>query len=742
MKTVRLMHSTVLASLAGIAMMATSAHAQEAAAGESEGDVIVTATKRNESLMQTALPISAVTGEQLTRMNANSLSDYVTRLPGVVFNDYQPGVSEVVIRGIAATTYHEQGQTTVGYYINEIPVVEPGFPIGIPDVDTFDLERVEVLRGPQGTLFGSSTLGGLVNYVAATADPSKFEAAATTLLGSTKNASGDLNHGFKGMLNVPVIPDVLAVRVVAGQRFDAGYLDNPAINKKGSNDFQSNSYRGSIVFTPSANTTVTYMSYYQKTKLDDQTYLDLGKPYIRDVAHAEWQKTDFWLNSLRLDQELGFAKFTVIGSVNKKTNTTIFSNQGSPYVTGVATGPDSAYSYNVADANIKTIEARLASTGEGPFRWLVGVSYMRATKDTNDVILQNGAEAYINANPGQFTGPASILAPGNRIYGYLTDSFNKDFGIFGEVSVKPIEQIEITLGGRYYDTTARAGLVNQASFLSGSLVDATSSLNQKEDGFTPKATIAFRPNSDLMVYATYSQGFRVGGANPNAGLLPGLPTNYESDKVDNYEIGVKGKLGGDLFTFDLTAFHLDWKNIQARLFGPAPTYYSYVINAGGADVEGIEFSGTIRPIPQFSLNTNITYQDAKLTEFLPYPFDAAGLGGYPVGTRLPGSSKWSIANTATIDLRDVGGEPMFEVAHRYLSSAPTSFDDVSRRGDFHVFDARASIDILEGVRATAFMNNVFDKYGVLSAPFANDAFTPQGSIIRPRSYGLRVDWKM
>ena len=193
--TYRFLTTTALVSAAALSLSATPASAQVATvttpgntsrdnpvASEpvtnSSDDIVVTATKRNESLRNVAMPISAVTGDQLAKANANSLSDYIARLPGVVFNDYQPGISEVVIRGIAATTYHEQGQTTVGYYLNEIPLVEPGFPIGIPDVDTFDLDRVEVLRGPQGTLFGSSTLGGLVNYVVKTADPGKIDAAA------------------------------------------------------------------------------------------------------------------------------------------------------------------------------------------------------------------------------------------------------------------------------------------------------------------------------------------------------------------------------------------------------------------------------------------------------------------------------------------------------------------------------------------------------------------------------------
>lgn len=138
----------------------------------------------------------------LAESNANSLAGYVTRIPGVVFNDYQPGISEIVIRGIAATTYHEQGQTTVGYYLNDVALVEPGFPIGIPDIDTFDLDRVEVLRGPQGTLFGSSTLGGLINYVAKTADPGKFDSAAEALLGGGRNQDGQLNYAVKGMVNL------------------------------------------------------------------------------------------------------------------------------------------------------------------------------------------------------------------------------------------------------------------------------------------------------------------------------------------------------------------------------------------------------------------------------------------------------------------------------------------------------------------------------------------------------------
>ncbi|WNO54106.1 TonB-dependent receptor [Stakelama saccharophila] len=752
MRTFRLRTTTAFLALAAGLLSAAPALAQEdgeqpqrqddqqATGSLGSKDIIVTATKREEALSQVALPISAVSGEDLAAANANSLSDYINRLPGVVFNDYQPGISEVVIRGVSATTYHEQGQTTVGYYLNEIPLEEPGFPIALPDVDTFDLKRVEVLRGPQGTLFGSSTLGGLVNYVVNTADPSKIDAAAEGSVGSTKNASGDLNYAAKAMVNLPILQDRLAVRLMALQRVDAGYLDNPGIDEKGSNDFRTRGLRGSIVFTPVYGTKITYLSAYQDTDLDDQTYLDLDNPYIRDLPRAETQTTDFWLNSLRLDQEMGFATLTVLGSVDEKHNTTVLSYP-TPYVTGNVTGDDAAYSLGNAHANIKTIEARLASADDGPVTWLIGASYMHSTKYSYDRILQNGASDYIDAHPGDFGGyPGSQLAPDDRLYGYVSDLLNEDLGIFGEVSFKPVPAFEITVGGRYYDTKAAGDVVNQAGALGPgdfTPADSSGSLSQTENGFTPKVTLAFRPTDTFMAYMTYSKGYRVGGINPNAGLLPSIEPGYDSDTVDNYEAGVKFSAFEQRLHIDATVFNIDWKDIQARLFGPAPSYFSYVTNAGSANIAGVEFSGTLDITRDLTFSSNATYQDAALTDRLPDNYGP----GYPAGTPLPGSSSWSVSNNLTLDLHDMPREPTFAVAHRYLSKAPVAFGNPNMRGGFNVFDLRASIDLTDRFRLMGYVENVFDEYGILNAPFTSQA-TPAGSIIRPRTYGLRIDWHL
>ncbi|WP_022677541.1 TonB-dependent receptor [Novosphingobium sp. B-7] len=738
------LHLACLAGVSALALAAQPALAADEPAAESAGSIVVTATKRAVALDQTPIAASAVSGKDLAAANAQSLGDYIARLPGVVFNDYQPGISEVVIRGIAATTYHEQGQTTVGYYLNEVPLVEPGFPIAIPDVDTFDLNRVEVLRGPQGTLFGSSTLGGLVNYVVNLADPTKIDAAASGLVGTTKNSHGEANYAAKAMINVPLVTDKLAVRLVALQRFDAGYLDNPGTGVNGSNDFRTRGLRGSVVFTPTAATKISYLSSWQDTYLEDQTYLDLDHPYIRNTARAEPQRTRFWMNSLRLDQDLGGAELTAIGSVIEKHNFTQFSYPYY-YVTGVTTGSGAAYWAGNANANIKTAEVRLASKGNTPLRYLIGASYMEARKHSYDQIFQNGAAAYIDANPALFGGYAgSVLTPGDRLYGYLSDTYNQDVGVFGELTYAPRHDIEITVGGRYFWNRYNATVVNQAGALGGypggyNPTDAKGYVSNKEDGFTPKVTITARPTKDFLAYATYSEGYRVGGINPNAGLLPTIPVKYNSDRVKNYEMGVKFHALDNRLYVEATVFNIDWKGIQARLFGPAPSYYSYVSNAGSANISGVELSATAQLARFASFSTSATVQDARLTAFLPDTF-AVG-GGYASGSVLPGSSRWSVANNLKFDFADVAFKPSFEVAHRYLSSAPVAFGNTATRGNFNIFDLRASVTVGEKLRVMVFANNVFDKFGILNAPFTSQA-VPAGSIVRPRTLGLRADWSL
>ncbi len=725
--------------LGGIACVVATqgiAIAQEARRPLALEDVIVTATRRDASVRDVAASVSAFSQDQLTLMGAQSLSDYITKMPGVHFNDYQPGVSEVIIRGVSATTYHEQGQTTVGYYINEVPLSEAGWPVVIPDVDTFDLRRVELLRGPQGTLFGSATLGGLVNYVVNEADPSGFDAAVETLLGSTKGAE-DVNYAVKGMVNVPLSEDKLALRVVGLQRFDAGYIDNITTGESATNDLTTTGARLSLVWQLTDRTKVSLLSMYQEMELDDQTYVLIDGGRRRDAYIWEPHDTELMVNSLRLDQDLGIGTLTVLGSYSEKEGNPVFDGTPTQYLQGNFT--PTAFDSNV-DSEAAHFEVRLASDDEGPVTWLIGAAYYDSDKGTFDVTHQPGAAAFIDANPGSFGGfPGSLLAPDDNLNRYIVDQANEDLGIYGELSFRFASTWTATIGGRYYDTESDTTVTRppSASFL-GAFDPVGSEYRelQSEDGITPKASIAWRPRDGFMAYALYSEGYRLGGANPNPPGLTGVPTSYDSDTVNNYEIGVRTGFADDSVLLDVTAFHIDWNDMQVRLFTPAPYFYSYVSNAGGADVDGVELSLGWQTGELFDMQAAVTWQDAAVSSFVEDTF-APG-GGHPAGTTLPGSSEWTTALTLGFNF-SLPLDPRLEITHRYLSEAPVAFSSVNERGDFHLVDLRVTATLNDQISLALIASNIFDEYGTLNAPFADFYAIPLGTVTRPATVGLRMN---
>jgi outer membrane receptor protein involved in Fe transport len=725
------LNRSILYAAAGSAGMiaATSAIAQDVKQDDvlEINTIIVTANKREQELRDVAGSVSAYTGEQLKALGAQSLSDYITRLPGVVFNDYQPGVSEVVIRGVAATTYHEQGQTVVGYYINEIPLSEPGWPIVIPDVDTFDLERVEVLRGPQGTLFGSASLGGLVNYIAKEADTSGFDAAIQTSAGSTRD-SDDLNYGVKGMVNVPLAEGKFAVRVVGLERRDAGYADNIRTGQKDSNDLTTRGTRLSAVFTPSETTKLSWLTMYQDTDLQDQTYVVMPT-LTRDTYIPEPHTTEMLINSLRLEQELGFANLTVLAARADKESRITFDYTANVLPAVRARGP--VYSIGDAEAKSSNFEVRLSSLGESRVGWVVGAMYLKSDKDALDSTKQNGIASYLTANGL----PGAVLAPNDSYDRYFSSREDKEMALFGEVTFNFTDSLSLAAGGRLFEAKSdnTVGRLVGVDFPSGYAY----SENKKDDGFTPKVAFSWKPNQDFMLYTSYSEGFRVGGANPNPPQITPTASTYDSDSVKNYEFGVRSTLAGGILQLDATVFHIDWDDIQVRLFGPAPTYYAYVTNAGGAKIDGVEFTGTVRAGRHVEFQTNVSYNDARISAFVPDVY-APG-GGYSKGTTLPGSSEWTVSNSLSFAFDNVAFDPHVLLTHRYLSAAPVSFTNVAEKGDYHLVDLRAGATFGKALGVTLFVNNVFDKYGILNWPFG-DFNLPAASVTRPRTIGLTVDW--
>ena len=717
----------------GISILALGYATGAMAQATDDSEIVVTAAKREQSVRDVSGSVTAVSEATLQKLNAQSLSDYITRVPGVVFNDYQPGVSEVVIRGVASSTYHEANQATTGYYLNEIPLIEPGFPLVIPDVDSFDVSRVEVLRGPQGTLFGSSSLGGAINYVVNEADPSKFDAGFEGGVSSTKRA-GEANYAVKGMVNVPVVTDKLAVRLVALQRVDAGYLDNTLLGKKGSNDLRVRGLRGSIVFTPTETTRISALSMYQEYDLDDQTYVIFGPPktFERATNVAEYQDTSFMMHSLRIEQDLGFATLTAVGSYTEKKADLAFDNSifnGNDPRTDT---PELASS--VGKSKTEYGELRLASPDGGRFRWLLGANYTRLRSNNTDGTYIEGIADYIDANPGEFDGqPGSELAPGDLATRTVSSNRVTEKAIFGEASFDIVDTLTLTVGGRLFEYRTRprlqylpnANLVDPFDFAPAA---------SKDSDFIPKASLTWKPSNDFMIYALYSEGFRIGGVNVYSAAVPGLPLTFESDTTKNFEIGTRFDLIDRTLSVDVTAYHIDWGNIQARLFTPVD-FDAYTVNGGGADIDGVEISLNLRPTRNLTFTSNVSYNDARLSTLLPDSF-APG-GGYAKGTRLPGASEWTLSNAIDLSFPDSRLKPRFGIAHRYLSSAPVDFAGTLDKGDFHLVDLNASVTVNDRVELGLFAKNLFNQYGILNAPFAF-----AGSVARPRTLGASVRFSL
>lgn len=738
---VRLAHAEMLAQAEPPAAPARSTAAASGAGAAAQTieplyEVIVTATKRPERARDIAGSVSAMSGQQLEAIGAQSFQDYLTRTPGVVFNAGPLGDSTAIIRGVGTSVGKDQGQGPTGYYINEIPLTEPGYAVAIPDVDAFDVERVEVLRGPQGTLFGSSALGGAINYVAREASTDGYEAAVQASAGSTHHSDGNANYSAKGMLNVP-LGDTFAIRGVAYYRTEAGYLDNIGTGRKATNEQTDKGGRFSAVWTPAEGSKISLLSLYDKNRTPDfgYRYPDLGE-FTRDTLVNEPVEYELQLHSLRLDQDLGFATLTALAGYSEKKR-----NLTNDYTAFYGAGLPNPTPYNdTGKSENRSFELRLASPKGETFDYLIGVMGTSTDKVFEDSLTSEGSYAILS----QTNDPADLR--GDMFYWGVGKTDGKEKAVFGEANYRFADQWTLTFGGRWFDTEVNSQATYYGIYYPGSL--SLPHGHQTEDGFAPKLSLAWRRDDDLMVYGLASKGYRFG--NPNTiHPLEGFntPAGWKTDSLWNYEVGVRASAFDRRLQLDLTAFVIDWSDLQVRLY--RPDNYTYGTNAGKARNVGQEFSGLWRVTDSFDLSLNVTHLDAKLTQTVISYTTVIDEEGNPQqvpnvilqdGQQLPGASEWQISAMAVARL-PYSWEPTITLAQRYLSDAPQSLQTPDLRiNGYGQTDLRLSAQ-LGNVGVTAFVNNVTDKRGVT---FGYDDFGlgVQDFIIRPRTIGVMLDWKM
>lgn len=700
--------------LAGAAMAAagTPALAQEATAPVAPAttldDLVVTATKRPQAVREIPGSVSAYDEQALATLGANQMADYLTRTPGVVFNQSVPGNSTAILRGVATTTGIAQAQGTTGYFIDDVPLTDPFYSAGIPDIDTFDVDNITVLRGPQGTLFGSASLGGAINYQARRPDLSNFDVHARGSYDAV--AHGGDGYGAEAMVNLPVVSDQFAVRAVGVDRQDAGFVDNLGTGRTDANRTTVRGGRVLATFAPSDHTHINYLFLQQTEATRDAGAVDptVG-PFDKSTAVAEPFSYRTIIHNLRLDQDLGFATLTATATRHEKTFSSVQDYSGlAPSLAPVSF-------LEGGSSKGDTFEARLASASGHRLEYVVGAFY-----DSTDELVRDQLTSPVAT--AAFGSPTLIDAP-VKIRG-------RESALFGEATYHLNSTLKATLGGRLFRTQLSTDTVQDGPLAGG---HSETFGGSKETGFSPKASISWQPRADQMVYALVSKGFRFGG--PNIAIDPNfaIPKQFKSDSLVNYEVGARTNWFERRLQLDGTLFYVDWSNLQVTQTSPGG--FTYTDNAGKARSMGLEASAAWRATDDLTFSGAATILDAKLLRDF-----ASAQGMVSSGARLPGASRWQVSETATYVFRDARFTPTVVLSHRYISSAPGELTpDPPRQGGYNLFDLRVSgtIDHLE---ITAFAENLGDARGVSTA--MTSVHGPVQYLVRPRTVGVTLDYHL
>jgi outer membrane receptor protein involved in Fe transport len=716
--------------------MGESAWAQDRPTDPTLEEIVVTAQKVAQSLVDVPLSISVVGGSDLERVQALNIQDYVKLVPGLQFTQATPGFGRLVLRGINTGGV----ASTVGVYVDETTF---GSSSGLAngailagDFDTFDIARVEVLRGPQGTLYGASSLGGVLKYV--TVEP-QFDSFQGRVRGTVESVDdGDMSYSGAAVANMPV-SDSVAIRASGFYRKVGGFIDS--IGTAGSdvakniNGSTVSGGRASMLYKPSDAFSLRLSAYIQDIDNDASSVVDSDSltgetlygrlsqsqyiPEAADVRYRVYNATAVF--------DVGFADLTSATSYGTLTQDfrVDFTTLISPTLEAIFGVPNEAFNKQTTRVKRFTQELRLSSHKSDKLDWLFGGYYT----DEKGLIDQN---VHV-VTPGTFTDIAGLPAAGVGVI----DSKYKEYAAFANATIKFTPKFDLTLGGRYSHND-QDELQNTDGLLFGgaSVIPG----NSDEDVFTYSVAPKFKFNERVALYARVAKGFRPGGPNalaPNA--PPGTPSSYKSDSIISYELGLKGENFGRTVGFDVAAFHIDWDDIQllARVNGVGINS-----NAAGAKSDGVELGLWFRPVAGLRLSVNGAYTDAKLTE----DTDLLLVGGRD-GDRLPFTPKTSFSLNGDYEWA-LGADRKAFVGATFsrLSDVPASFDAgftaVNNRQrmlpSYETLDLRAGVDFGRFL-FEAFGRNLTDEEGKTSAESGG---TPNGAIatgvIRPRSFGVSV----
>lgn len=709
--------------------------ADSAATGE---DIIVTAQKRAQTLIDVPQSVTVVSGATLERQVATTFGDYLKLVPGLQITQATPGETRLILRGLNTGGV----ASTVAVYQDETPF---GSSTGLAngailagDFDTFDVARIEVLRGPQGTLYGASSLGGVVKFVTNIPDTGKLSVRARAGVETTQG--GDVSYYGNALINVP-LSNTLAFRASGSFRKNGGWIDS--IGTGGSqvrsniNDSQLYGGRASLLFTPTPDISLRLGALFQNFDVNSSSIEEsdprslatlYGRP-TQSIFVSPFRNIRYRLYDATATIGLGFATLTSATSYStqkqpSRTDETAFL---SPLLTSIFGTPNQLYLGQNTNVKRFTQEVRLAGTASSLFDWVVGGYY-----DHENALLH---QQYFPVVPGTLTPittfPLLAIADISSRY--------EEIAGFANATVHFGQHFDLDFGGRYSHNKQ-----NATQALQGALVGGASSFTQpsSEGVFTYSVAPKIKFSDNASLYARVAKGFRPGG--PNA-LAPGAPAaarSYNSDSVVNYEVGFKAQTADRRASIDIDVFHIDWSRIQLlTTIQTATGPFSFNGNGGSAKSDGVEFTGTVRPTTGLDVSLNGALTNARLTSDAPA---ASGLAG----DKLPFVPRYSLALNGDYHWT-IGSDikPFVGASLRFLSKQAGPFDaqyraTYGRRAEVPSYEV---IDLQAGVEFGRYtvevyarnLNNADGKTSVTAlGGFPNGAIGT--GMIRPRTVGLSL----
>jgi iron complex outermembrane recepter protein len=617
-------------------------------------EIVVTAQKREQRVQDIPISVSAISGDEIERSGARDFHDLLLSIPGVSYSGAEPGQSKYAIRGVSTAA----SSPTVGIYLDDVSLITIGTSFsGAADPMLVDLERVEVLKGPQGTLYGGSAMGGAIKYVSRQPLLDRFSISAAGGVASTDH--GGVSYSGESFINLPLITDRLAIRLGGAYRLDAGYVDNvpagqvqlwshgttspPAafipvtyssqstLSRESTNERSTTTARASVKFMPDDSLSILPIATIQRSDKasPDDFFTNLPK-FENSVRFAQPTRDDLGVYSLNVTKQFeGISLTSLSGYVDR---TIEWDRDYSLFIGGLVAPLLSHNSYNASNTSSRTFtqELRLASSdSKAPLKWVVGLYYSHQRDDLYQFVDTVGAGALLGSG-------TDITYSGDQL------TFTSQKSVFGDVTYTFNPQWDLSAGLRWFDIKQKINGV-----FDGVLNGGHSAIDDKRStdvGVTPKFSLAYRPLDNHLLYASASKGFRQGGPNrfntdsplcaPDFQRLgiSRAPSTFQPDSLWTYELGNKNEFGEMRTVVNAAVYYTDWKKIQQQV-NLNSCGFQFVGNVGAATVKGAELSAESALGSGVTLGGTASYTATRITETAP------GVSAQ-VGQELLDTPKW------------------------------------------------------------------------------------------------------